>query len=59
MNATYTTSVKSRVTAFVLAVATSAVVLGSTVAGMQSRDDGASANVIAAERVTVTATRSN
>lgn len=59
MNATYTTSVKARVTAFVFALATTAVVLGSTVVGMQSRDDGASANFIAAERVTVTASRAN
>jgi hypothetical protein len=59
MNANYTTSVKSRVTAFVFALATSALVLGSTVAGMQPHDDGASAKLIAADRVTATAPRSN
>jgi hypothetical protein len=35
------------------------VVLGSTVAGMQPREAGASQSVIALERVTVTAPRLN
>ena len=58
MNATYTASVSTRITALVVAVLTSAVVLGSTVAGMQPRDD-ATQNVATLERVTVTATRIN
>jgi hypothetical protein len=54
MNANYTTSFTTRLTAMAVAVLTSAVVLGSTVAGMQPRDD-ASMQVIALERVTVRA----
>jgi hypothetical protein len=57
-NATYAASVSARVTALVVAVLTSAVVLGSTVAGMQPRDE-AGMQVIALERVTVTAPRAN
>ena len=57
-NATSTASVTARITALVVAVLTSAVVLGSTVAGMQPRDD-AGMQVIALERVTVTAPRIN
>ena len=38
---------------------TSSVVLGATVAGMQHRDEGASTQVIALERVTVRATPVN
>ena len=58
MNATYTTSFLTRATAFVVAALTSAVVLGSTVAGMQPHDD-AGLQTIALERVTITATRTN
>jgi hypothetical protein len=58
MNSASTASVSARVTAFVVAVLTSAVVLGSTVAGMQPRDE-AGMQVIALERVTVTAPRIN
>jgi len=58
MNTAYTTSLKTRLIAFSVALLTSAVVLGSTVAGMQPRDDN-SANVVALQRVTVTATRMN
>ena len=57
MNATYTTSVAAKLTAFAVAFVTSAVVLGSTVAGMQPRNDAQ--NVVALERVTITATRTN
>ena len=57
-NATYAASVSARITALVVAVLTSAVVLGSTVAGMQPRDE-AGMQVIALERVTVTAPRAN
>jgi hypothetical protein len=39
MNATYTKPVRARIVAFIGAVITSAVVLGSTVAGMQPRTD--------------------
>ena len=58
MNSASTASVTARVTALVVAVLTSAVVLGSTVAGMQPRDE-AGMQVIALERVTVTAPRIN
>jgi len=58
LNATSTASVSTRIIALVVAVLTSAVVLGSTVAGMQPRDD-AGMQVIALERVTVTAPRIN
>jgi hypothetical protein len=54
MNAYLTSSLTSRLTALAVAVVTSAVVLGSTVAGMQPRED-ASMRVIALERVTVRA----
>jgi hypothetical protein len=54
MNAYLTSSLTSRLTALAVAVLTSAVVLGSTVAGMQPRED-ASMQVIALERVTVRA----
>jgi hypothetical protein len=57
MNAKLTSSVTTKLAAIAMAVVTSAVVLGSTVAGMQPRDEGM--NVIALERVTVTATRTN
>ena len=58
MNATYTTSLQTRLVAFAVAMLTTAVVLGSTVAGMQPQGD-TSLNVVALERVTVTATRTN
>ena len=58
MYATDTVSVAAKLTAFAVALVASAVVLGSTVAGMQPRED-ASQNVAALERVTVTAMRSN
>jgi hypothetical protein len=58
MNAHYTTSLSARLAAFAAALLTSAVVLGSTVAGLQSHEE-ASAPVVAMERVTVTATRTN
>ena len=58
MNATYTTSLQTRVVAFAVAVLTSAVVLGSTVAGMQPVELS-NTPVVALERVTITATRTN
>ncbi len=57
MNATYTTSVSARLAAFAAALLTSAVVLGATLAGMQPHEDASA--VVALERVTVTATRTN
>jgi hypothetical protein len=59
MNAAATPSFSTRLAAFVVALLASGVVLGSTVAGMQPRDDGARQHVIALERVTVTAARLN
>jgi hypothetical protein len=58
MNATYTTSLPARFAAFAVALLTSAVVLGSTVSGMQPRSDDFS-QVVALERITITATRTN
>jgi hypothetical protein len=58
MKAPSTASVAARLAAFAAALLTSALVLGSTVAGMQPHED-TSAPVVAMERVTVTATRSN
>ena len=58
MNATYTTSLPARFAALAVAVVASVVVLGSTVAGMQPRSDDFS-QVVALERITITATRTN
>lgn len=58
MKTTYANPVLPRFSAFVFALLASAVVLGSTVAGMQPRSD-AGASLIVAERVVVTATRTN
>jgi len=58
MYATDAVSVAAKLTVFVVAVITSSIVLVSTVAGMQPRED-ASQNVASLERVTVTATRTN
>ena len=58
MNANYTTSLQTRFAAFAVALVASAVVLGSTVAGMQPRSDDAM-QVVALERITITATRTN
>lgn len=58
MNANYTTSLQARFAAFAVALVTSVVVLGSTVAGMQPRGDDAN-QVVALERITITATRTN
>jgi hypothetical protein len=64
MNATrisqsnYSTPVSVRLAAFAVAVLASAVVLGSTVAGLQPKDD-AGMNVVAMERITITAPRVN
>jgi len=54
MNAHYSTPVKARVAAFVGAVITSALVLGSTVAGMQPKDEAL--HLMALERAHVSAT---
>jgi hypothetical protein len=58
MYATDTVSVAAKLAAFAVAVIASAVVLGSTVAGMQPRED-ANQNLASLERVTITATRIN
>jgi hypothetical protein len=55
MNANYTIPARARLAAFVGAVLASALVLGSTVAGMQPKDE-ASANLVALHRVSVSAT---
>jgi hypothetical protein len=57
MNANYSTPARARIAAFIGAVLTSTVVLGSTVAGMQPQgEDGA--NLAARERVMVSAASS-
>lgn len=58
MYATDTVSVAAKLAAFAVALVANVIVLGSTVAGMQPRDD-ATQNVATLERVTVTATRIN
>lgn len=58
MYATDTVSVAAKLTAFVVALIANVVILGSTVAGMQPREDP-SQNVASAERVTDTETRKN
>lgn len=57
MYATDTVSVAAKLAAFTVAVITSAVLLGSTVAGMQPREDAL--QNVASARATVTATRTN
>ena len=60
MNATdFRLSLSTRLAALAVAMIASSVVLGATVAGMQSRDEGTSTQVIALERVTVRATPLN
>ena len=58
MNANYSTPARVKLSAFIGAVVASVVILGSTVAGMQPRSDDAS-QVVALERITITATRTN
>ena len=55
MNAHYTTPTAARIAAFFAAAITSAVVLGSTVAGMQPRED-LNASLIAVQRTTAGST---
>jgi hypothetical protein len=57
MNANYSTPARARVAAFIGAILTSAIVLGSTVAGMQPQGED-SANLAALERVTISASSS-
>jgi hypothetical protein len=59
MNAPYTPSLQTRLTAFAVALLTSGVILGSTVAGMQPRDEAASMQLVKLDRVTVHATSVN
>jgi len=54
----WTTTFTAKAAAFALAVVTSTLVLGSTVAGLQPQGD-ASLQVVALERVTVTAPQQN
>ncbi len=57
MNA-FTAPIATRIAAFAAAVLTSTVVLGATVFGMQP-DDSASLQVVALERVVITAASIN
>jgi hypothetical protein len=57
MNANYTTSLQARFAAFAVALVTSVVVLGSTVAGMQPTDEF-NTSLVAMERVVITAASS-
>jgi hypothetical protein len=58
MYATDAVSVATKLAAFVVALIANVVILGSTVAGMQPREDP-SRNVASLERVTVKATQTN
>jgi len=55
MNATYIAPTKARIAAFTAAILASTVVLGATVLGMQPAGQGADLQVVALERVVVTA----
>jgi len=55
MNATFTVPTATRIAAFAAAILTSSVVLGSTVLGMQSGTQAADLQVVALDRVVVTA----
>ena len=55
MNANHKTPAAARIAALLGAVLTSALVRGSTVAGMQPRDD-ANANLLALQRTTANTT---
>jgi len=55
MNTTFTAPIKTRIAAFAAAILTSTVVLGATVLGMQSGGQDADLQVVALERVVVTA----
>ncbi len=55
MNATYIAPTSTRIAAFTAAILASTVVLGATVLGMQPAGQGADLQVVALERVVVTA----
>ena len=55
MNATFTAPIATRIAAFAAAILTSTVVLGATALGMQPAEQGADIQVVALERVVVTA----
>ena len=57
MNASFSTPVKARVAAFVSAVITSALVLGSTVAGMQPKDEAVQLAALELATASTTVTR--
>jgi hypothetical protein len=59
MNATFTAPTQTRITAFAAAILTSTVVLGATVLGMQSAGQGTDLQVVALERVVVSAPAAN
>lgn len=59
MNALHLTSAKTRLVAFFCAILASTVVLGSTVAGMQPRDHGAAAPMLALQPAATSATAAN
>ena len=55
MNARFAAPTATRIAAFAAAILTSSVVLGSTVLGMQSGTQAADLQVVALDRVVVTA----
>jgi len=55
MNATFTAPIQTRIAAFAAAILTSTVVLGATVFGMQPAGHGADLQVVALDRVVITA----
>jgi len=59
MNATFAAPTGTRIAAFAAAVLTSTVVLGATVLGLQATGHGADLQVVALDRVVVTAAAVN
>jgi len=59
MNATFTAPTQTRIAAFAAAILTSTIVLGATLFGMQPTGQGADLQVVALDRVVVTATAVN
>lgn len=59
MNATFTAPTQTRIAAFAAAILTSTIVLGATLFGMQPAGQGADLQVVALDRVVVTATAVN
>ena len=59
MNASFAAPARTRIAAFAAAILTSTVVLGATVLGMQPGSQAADLQVVAMDRVVVTASAVN